>query len=229
MQNVIFLTLWKIIHGDTASGPERKLSVSLKFRSTVLKLLRLEPCLLQQALLKSYFSRNVFNLDYTLYLYSFLWISNSSRVNWWMSGVYDVIQEPKQTTNVFRRALAHWAQVLPVLPYRKKPTPPLQCLQRRTATQAEWKRGGVKWIISEFFMFEAGVFCVYFNNLEWGVFFAKTHWACQWLTGNENCITFLSYLDCLCFFFLLVLDICATQILADVLPSWTDDPLSCSA
>lgn len=37
-----------------------------------------------------------------------------------MSGVYDVIQEPKQTTNVFRRALAHWAQVLPVLPYRKK-------------------------------------------------------------------------------------------------------------
>lgn len=104
----------------TALGPERKLSVSLKFRSTVLKLLRLEPCLLQQALLKSYFSRNVFNLDYTLYLYSFLWISNSSRVNWWMSGVYVVIQEPKQTTNVFRRALAHWAQVLPVLPYRKK-------------------------------------------------------------------------------------------------------------
>lgn len=78
-------------------------------------------------------------------------------------------------------------------------------------------------------MFEAGVFCVYFNNLEWGFFFAKTHWACQWLTGNENCITFLSYLDCLCFFFLLVLDICAMQILADVLPSWTDDPLSCSA
>lgn len=54
----------------------------------------------------------------------------------------------------------------------KKPTPPLQCLQRRTATQAEWKRGGVKWIISEFFMFEAGVFCVYFNNLEW-VFFCQ--------------------------------------------------------
>lgn len=77
-------------------------------------------------------------------------------------------------------------------------------------------------------MFEAGVFCVYFNNLEWG-FFCQDPLSLSVINRKWELYYFFILFGLPLFFFLLVLDICATQILADVLPSWTDDPLSCSA
>lgn len=77
-------------------------------------------------------------------------------------------------------------------------------------------------------MFEAGVFCVYFNNLEW-VFFCQDPLSLSVINRKWELYYFFILFGLPLFFFLLVLDICATQILADVLPSWTDDPLSCSA